>query len=240
MATTSHYLTVRCLGCEAWLHPMAVKSHATPGKCRGHQWVDDVVDSALVTAPLGLILAEALPAGLVSRPTLSDDRVLNPGPGEYLRPEVCRGVVVSSPLAGVGARRWALVAKVAAERDGIAGVRSAMVAERFAELETELVGSVVDCPSCGQVVASGGLRQHRVSNILCRWRRCVAEVQELWALGWRDPYNVAGAPLSWTELQRTVAWRRRLRTVAFPRWAAVLVVPGADASSRGVGAPGVS
>ena len=54
--TKSHYLVVRCLRCEGWLHPMAVTSHDQPGKCRGHQWVDDIVDTTLVAAPLAVVL----------------------------------------------------------------------------------------------------------------------------------------------------------------------------------------
>lgn len=97
--------------------------------------------------------------------------------------------------------------------------------ERFVDLERELVGDVVACPSCAASVTAKGLSAHQAQNILCRWRRAVGEVEELWADGWRDPYRVAGTPLTWAELNRTVAWRRRLRTVASPRWAGVLVAP---------------
>jgi len=223
--TKSHYLVVRCLACEGWLHPMAVKSHARPGKCRGHQWVDDVEDTTLVAAPLAAVLGQVLPPALVRRPTLSDDRVLTPGPREYLREEVCGGIVVASPVAGVSSRRWARVAAAAAARDGAAGVRAAMAPERFVDLERELVGDAVTCPCCAQSVTAKGLRTHQASSLLCRWRRAVGDVQELWASGWRDPFRVPDAPLSWGELNRTVAWKRRLRTVAFPRWSAVLVAP---------------
>ena len=226
--TKSHYLVVRCLRCEGWLHPMAVTSHDQPGKCRGHQWVDDIVDTTLVAAPLAAVLGQVLPAALVGRPTFSMDRILSPGTGEYLREDVCGGIVVASPVAGVGSRRWVRVAAAAAACAGAAGVRAAMAPEGFADLERELIGNVVTCPSCAQPIAPKGLRAHQAKNLLCRWRRAVAEVQELWAVGWRDPFRVPGAPLAWAELNRTVAWKRRLHTVAFPRWSAVLVAPGEE------------
>lgn len=39
-----------------------------------------------------------LTASLVRRSSFSDDRVLAPGGEEYLREEICRGIVVASPL----------------------------------------------------------------------------------------------------------------------------------------------
>jgi len=56
-------------------------------------------------------------------------------------------------------------------------------------------------------------------------RRAAAEVRAAWAAGWRDPYSVQGAPLTWGELTGKVCWQRRLVTVDFPRWTAVLLKP---------------
>ncbi len=122
--TKSHYLVVRYQACETWLHPAAVDGHDT--RCRGHEWADDVVDTTLITVPIAAVVADVLPPELVRRPALSEDRLLNPGPGEFLRPEVCGGIVVASPVPGIRSRRWARVATAAAKRNGHAGVRAAM------------------------------------------------------------------------------------------------------------------
>jgi hypothetical protein len=89
----SHYLTVRCpTGCEAWLHPRALQAHLA--RCALRPWTDAVSDSTLVAAPLADVLRAALPAALCERPTFSGDRVLKPGPSEYLYPELLHGVIV--------------------------------------------------------------------------------------------------------------------------------------------------
>lgn len=214
---------------------MAVSSHAQPGRCRGYQWLDDIIDTTLVAEPDSDLLVEALPTGLVRRPTISDDRLLNPGEGEYLRPAVCRGIVVASPVAGVGSRRWARVAVAAAGRDGAGGVRATMTAEGFVRLERELIGEVRTCPACGEPITPRGLAAHQARSLSCRWRRAVAEVKALWASGCRDPWSIPGAPLSWTDLNATVRWRRQLRTVRFPRWTAVLLDQGGQVPAVGAG-----
>lgn len=83
----------------------------------------------------------------------------------------------------------------------------------------------VDCPDCGDTVRRAGIGLHRAKSTLCRWKRARTEVQALWDRGWRDPITVPGAPLKWELLQAKAVWRRRVRTVEFPRWVAVLLSP---------------
>lgn len=226
--TKSRYLTARCLaGCETWLHPAAVEPHLDLGRCRGRPWVDDIPDAVLVAAPMAEMLEPLLPAALVARPTFSYDRLVTPAPAEYLRIEVCQGITVCSPIAGVPSRRWVHVVRAAAARDGEAGVRRAMTAAGFAEVESELVdpGEFLECPDCRELVKRKGLATHRSRNVACCWRRAATEVREAWQLGWRDPYSVPDAPLKWSDLRARSDWRRRLRPVKFPRWTAVLLAP---------------
>ncbi len=60
----AHYLTIRCpYGCEAWLQPSSFGRHHA--RCRGHQWVDDLPDSAVMPVSFVGVLASILPDGLV-------------------------------------------------------------------------------------------------------------------------------------------------------------------------------
>ena len=115
----------------------------------------------------------------------------------------------------------------ALDAKGLASVREALSVEGFQALEAELIapGDDIDCPDCGLLVSVRGLPIHRATNASCRWRQAAAEVRDLWGEGWRDPYNVEGAPLTWGGLTAKVGWRRRLCTVDFPRWTAVLLKP---------------
>jgi hypothetical protein len=222
----SHYLTVRCpTGCEAWLHPLALQAHLA--RCALRPWTDAVSDSTLVAAPLADVLRAALPAALCERPTFSGDRVLKPGPSEYLYPELLHGVIVRSPIPGVPARTWRFVVEASVRRHGDEAVGRAVTPAGFRELESEVQAykRFVACGDCGTVVAQRGLHSHRASSSLCRWMRAVTAVEALWAHGHRDPWSTPDAPLTWGELTRFVAWRRRVQTVRFPRWTAVLLAP---------------
>ena len=228
--TKSHYLTARCpQGCETWLHPRAVWPHTNdPDQCRQHPWVDDIADTALIAAPLAQAVALVLPRHLVGSPRFSDDRLLHPHPDDYLRVDLCQGVVIQSPVEGVTAQRWAIVV-AAAERDkGPSAISRALTADGFRELAQQLTEEerLTRCPDCGNTTTTKGLAGHRARNTPCRWRRAAAEVSRLWADGWRDPFSVPGAPLKLAELNATVAWRRRVHLVPFPAWTAVLLREG--------------
>lgn len=224
----AHYLTIRCpLGCEAWLQESAFDRHLQ--RCRQHPWVDDLVDSAVVPAPLAAVVLSVLPEALVK---------------EAERPEVSRsrrnevgfnfrfGQRIRSPLEGVRARRWLLVASAVLERQGLRAARRTLTLEAFLELERAVLSpdEHLECPDCGEFVTRRGLGIHRATNSACRWRRAVAEVERSWAAGWRDPFNIEGAPLTWAELTSRVRWRKRLCTVGFPRWEAVLLKPAEGAA----------
>src|SRR5687767_8027133 len=148
----ARYLTIRCpLGCEAWLQPSALEGHLQPGRCRQHQWVDDLVDSAVVPAPLAALVLSVLPEALVE---------------EAQHPEVSRsrrnevgfdfrfGRRIRSPLEGVRARRWLFVATAVLERQGLHAVRRTLNLEGFLDLEKALLspGDTTECPVCGEFV----------------------------------------------------------------------------------------
>lgn len=221
--TKSHYLTVRCQECECWLHPRAINAHR--GRCPRRPWIDAVADSTLVTGDMAELLTRLLPPELVDRPTFSDDRMLSPGPGEYLREEVCHGIVVRSPVDGVRSRRWTHVAGAAFGAGGETELRRTLTAEGFGALENELVLDVVVCPTCGELLKDRGLGTHRRTNAACRFRQAVTEVRDKWSVGFRDPWSIPGAPLEWGALKRRAIWSKRLHVVTFPRWAAVLLAP---------------
>jgi hypothetical protein len=227
----STYLTARCpTGCEAWLHPYALDQHLD-GRCRGHPWVDDLPDTAVIpTGYTGVILGcvdEALIGTVGSersgRVDARDGRLRHPAPPN---PGTLR---LRSPLDGVPARRWLVVALAAADRFGNDGIRQALDPDRFSELQDELLpaGAYLDCPICGTFIHSRALRGHQATSAICGWRRGALEVRCAWRDGWRDPHSVPGAPMTWGELCRSTRWRRLLRTVVFPRWIAVLLPPDA-------------
>jgi hypothetical protein len=217
----AHYLTIRCpLGCEAWLQPTTIERHQ--GRCRGRQWVDELPDHAVIPFPLAPVLASVLPPGVV------EDR--NPEVRRSRRHEVALdfrlGRQMHSPIEGVRARRWLHVATRAIETKGIQAVRQALTLDGFLELEAELVpaGDATECPDCGEFVTRRGIGRHQATSVVCRWRRAVAEVEQAWESGWRDPFNVDGAPLTWAALSSRVRWRSRMLTVPYPRWTAVLLM----------------
>ena len=229
------YLTARCpTGCEAWLHPYALDQHVE-GRCRGHPWVDDLADSAVVPtsytdAILGVVdesLVRPLPMDRSRRVDGRDGRLRNPSPehGGMFR--------IHSPLEGIKARRWLVVAAAAADRWGRDGVRQALDEQRFDELQDELLvpGSYVDCPVCGAFVSALALHAHQTTSANCAWRRAALEVRCAWRGGWRDPYSIPEAPKTWSELCASMRWKRQVRTVVFPRWIAVLL-PGAGDRRR--------
>lgn len=227
--TRSKYLTARCpLGCEVWLHPKAVGPHGRPDRCQRVAWVDRVGDQHLVAAPFAGDVARLLPSHLVGRPEFSESRLLRPRPGEYIRDEVCQGVVLRSPLDSVRAQRWSTVVQCAYREIGAGAIESALTEEGFAMIERQLLteGRLAACGDCGETTTRRGLQHHRAQSTACRWRRAAAEVRELWDDGWRDPFVLPGVPLTWQELNSRVEWRRRLHVIPFPAWTAVLIRAG--------------
>jgi hypothetical protein len=225
----SAYLTARCpTGCEAWLHPYALDQHIG-GRCRGHPWVDDLPDTAVIPASYTDMILGTVDEALIStvglkgssRVDARDGRLRNPAPLH------AGSVRLYSPLDGIRARRWLVVALAAADRWGSEGVHQALEPGRFRELENELLvpGSYLDCPVCGAFVSSRALRNHQTTSASCGWRRAAFEVRCAWRHGWRDPCSVPQAPKTWGELSRSTRWKRQLRTAVFPRWIAVLLPP---------------
>lgn len=218
-----HYLTIRCpTGCEGWLAPPWLDRHLA--RCNGRPWVDELPDTAVVPAPLAGALLSVLPPALVheaERPRVARSRQ------DRVALDFRHGYSVRSPVEGVRARQWLRVALAALETKGLSSVREALSPDGFRTLEREVVppDTATVCPDCGEHVSKRGLATHRATNGVCRWRRAAAEVREAWSAGWRDPYSVEGAPLTWAELLRKVCWKRRLFTVEFPRWTAVLLKP---------------
>jgi len=221
--TRFHYMTARCpIGCEAWLMPSWLRTHR--GRCIGHPWVDDLPDEVVVPAPMASLLLPMLPQSIVdgaNPPTVSDSR------RDHLAYDFSHGYRVRSPVEGVPARRWLRVATAVVEIKGLHAVGRILTPAGFEQLEQELIepGSAVCCPDCGEHLTTRGLELHRSTSSACGWRQAAAEVRHLWAGGWRDPYNVKGAPLKWSELTATIRWKRRLCTVDFTRWTAVLLKP---------------
>lgn len=138
-----------------------------------------------------------------------------------------RVVSFVSPILGVAPRRWSRVVLAAAARDGGVDIARVLDREAFAGLEAEVDQAELFavCGRCSETVTRRGLVGHQRSSTRCRWTHAADEVRGLWADGWRDPFSVAGTPLSWTELQTRACWRSRLRTVRFPLWTAVLLAP---------------
>lgn len=129
----AHYLTIRCpLGCEAWLQPSALEGHLYPGRCRRHPWVEDLVDSAVVPAPLAGLVLSVLPTALV-------EDAEHPDVGRSCRNDVGFdfrfGRRTRSPLEGVRARRWLLVATALLEQHGLRAVQRTLTLDGFLELE---------------------------------------------------------------------------------------------------------
>ena len=231
--TRCRYLTARCpTGCEMWLHPRAVDAHVLLGRCRGTPWIEDVEDEALVPEPAASMFIDRVPSHLVRPINVSEDRLIRLRLTERVRDDVLHGIVVRSPVEGVRARRWVYVVTAAVERHGPQVIDRAVTPIGFQEVEGELDVNdrLVDCPDCGDTVARSGISLHRSKSTLCRWRRAATEVRALWDAGWRDPFTVPGAPLKWDQLQGKAAWRRRVRTVEFPRWVAVLLSPAETAA----------
>ena len=228
----AHYLTIRCpLGCEAWLQPSTLERHLQPGRCRQHPWVEDLVDSAVVPAPIAGLVLSVLPRALVDdaeRPEVSRSRRNDVGFDFRF------GRRIRSPLEDIRARRWLLVAMGVLEQQGMRAVQRCLTLDGFLELEQAVLspGEQLECPDCSEFVTRRGLGNHRATNSAGRWRRAAAEVRQSWAAGWRDPFSIEGAPLTWVELMRRVRWRKCLLTVEFPRWTAVLLKPGEATGSR--------
>lgn len=182
----------------------------------------DLPDSVVVPAPLSGLLLSVLPPAIV-------DGAEHPNVSAARRRRVDisfrEGVRIRSPLDGIRAKRWLIVARAALKHEGLDAVRRTLTTDAFLALEAALVpaGKYLACPDCSEIVTSGRLAYHQATNSACRWRRAVREVRRAWTAGWRDPFSIDGAPLTWSELTGRVVWRSRLRTIPFPRWTAVLL-----------------
>jgi hypothetical protein len=170
------------------------------------------------------VLLPVLPAGVLKeaqRPTIDRAR------RDQFSLDFREGYCIRSPITGIPARRWLRLAVAALEGKGLSAVRDALDPEGFAVLEAELISPGTDtrCPDCGEWMTVRGLPTHQSRSAACRWRRAAREVGDAWEDGWRDPFNVPGAPLTWAQLSSKVQWKRRLLTVEFPRWYAVLLKP---------------
>ncbi len=223
------YLTIRCLwGCEAWLsYRASVLAHH--GRCRGRPWVDDIDDVAVIPDPYTKVITDAVDGDLVGGISLPGESRTASGGGNarYPAPTPKGTRTIQSPLEGIRARRWLTVAIAAFDAHGHAGLERALDADRFHALEADVLtpGAFTECPYCGALINSRALKQHQATNGVCGFRRGVAEIEAAWRRGWRDPYSVPDAPLRWVDLQATRHWRRRIHTVRFPRWIAVLLAP---------------
>lgn len=232
--TRCRYLMARCpTGCESWLHPRAVEGHLQPGRCSGRAWVDTVEDSALVPQPDASLLVERVPPELVGPLEVSEDR-MRFSSTPRLCADVVQGIVIRSPIQGVSARRWLYIVRAATDRQGPDAIERAITPGGFAEFERELNADdwLVDCPDCGETVKRSRINLHRAGSTRCRWERARTEVRALWEIGYRDPFSVPTAPLDWEALRRTATWRRRVRTIEFPRWVAVMVSPANLGAAR--------
>lgn len=161
MATRCEYLTARCpYGCEVWLHPKAVAPHAD--RCRKIPWTESrrPVTEVLLSEDEAERARSVCPPELVSTPTFSDDRLLNPRPGMYLHPGATNGVVVRSPLDGITGRRWWTVAQPASGAGRT--VAEALDPDAFLPLEweLELTDQFVRCDICGDDVKPSRLKAH--------------------------------------------------------------------------------
>jgi hypothetical protein len=137
-------------------------------------------------------------------------------------------ITISSPIPGIAPRQWLQVALAAVEADGSQALVHVLDPVRFPDLEAKFAQPelLTVCSDCGDTVERRGLITHQVRSTRCRWVHAAREVRVTWEQGWRDPYSLpAGTPLTWTELQRTVRWRNRIRVVPFPNWTAVLLSP---------------
>lgn len=188
----SAYLTARCpTGCEAWLYPYALERHVD-GRCRGHPWVDDMPDTAVIPASYTNMILGNVDEALISTVGLERSGRVDGRDGRlrHAAPLNPGSFCVPSPLDGIRARRWLVVALAAADRWGNDGVRQALEPERFRELEKELLapGSYLDCPVCGAFVSSRATespddeRQLRVApgragGPLCLARRLARSLQ---------------------------------------------------------------
>ncbi|HLG01747.1 MAG TPA: hypothetical protein VI916_14885, partial [Acidimicrobiia bacterium] len=212
----------------AWLHPRAsVFDHRA--RCRGRPWVDVVAEVAVIPFEYTARIARVVDASLLGTVSDPGESWAVPGDGRAKRMTHPAGglLTLETPIAGVRPRRWLAVAMAAIERFGDEGLGRALDADEFHRLEAEVLvpGAHVECICCGAFIAARRQKAHQATNAACLWRNGAAEVRRAWADGWRDPNSVPDAPMTWSELQATAAWRHRVRTVRFPRWIAVLLAP---------------
>ncbi|GAC1373508.1 MAG: hypothetical protein NVS1B12_17160 [Acidimicrobiales bacterium] len=199
------------------MHPQAVAAHALE-RCARLPWVDDGIGDQVFASGEEMSAVRAL---------LPDHLVDVPDHGGAVRRWLHESEVVSfrSPFPGVAPRRWSQVA-AAALTLGVSG-GALLDCEQFRAIEADLLltGRLRVCDRCAATVQLNGLAVHKATNARCRWIVAAERVNGLWDDGWRDPFSLPGVPLAWSELQARASWRRRVATVRFPRWIAVLVNP---------------
>ena len=239
MQVRTTYLTIRCPGgCEAWFHPRAsVRDHLR--RCRRHPWVDEITEVAVVPTEYTSLIAAVIDLDLLGAVSDPGQTWADPTDGRAKRPVPTPAgcLTLTTPVVGIRPRRWLTVAIAAIERLGYDGLERTLDPSSFHELEAEVLspGTHVECPSCGAFVTTRGLKHHQGSNAACAWRRAATEVRTAWAEGWRDPYSVQDAPMTWGELRARKCWRDHLRTVLFPRWISVLLPTTAVGHSSAAG-----
>ncbi len=127
-------------GCEAWLHPrISMRDHAD--RCRGHPWVDEIDEVAVVPTEYTSLIAAVMDADLLG--AVSDQRhsraVLGDGRAKSRVPTPAGRLTIETPIAGIRPRRWLTVAIAATERLGFDGLVSALDPEAFYELEAHVL-----------------------------------------------------------------------------------------------------
>jgi len=182
--------------------------------------------TVLVAGDQHAALLTALPSSVKRRPVFGD-RVVEPLLRDPLLPSrAFGGVVVVSPVPGVGGRLWLETVAAAVRRFGVGVIDRALTTGGFAvvaELAGPLAGFVT-CEVCGDLLTESGVTGHRARSTRCRWLVAHRTVEDAWAGGWRDPGSLADVPTRWDELSRG-RWRRFVRLVEYPQWTAVLVDP---------------
>jgi hypothetical protein len=189
--------------------------------------VDEITEVAVVPTEYASRIAAVIDVDLLGTVSEPGQTWADPTDGRAKRPvpTPAGGLTLTTPVVGIRPRRWLTVAIAAIERLGCDGLERALDPSSFHDLEAEVLtsGTHVECPSCGAFITTRGLKHHQGSNAACAWRRAATEVRTAWAEGWRDPYSVRDAPMTWGELRAKKCWRDHLRTVLFPRWISVLL-----------------
>jgi hypothetical protein len=202
-----------------------MERHVRDKRCNGRAWFRGVEQTVLLDARYARLLQTHGADELLDFEQMEAYRARD-ARRPHLPLAVQFGAVLTSPIEGVTARVWWYVVKqrLLEGKDPQALVTSAMTNNGFGDLvPDDLADRLVTCPFCGDIVI--GLEQHQRSSRRCQTAAAANRVNELWQLGFRDPWHAAAKPpLSWAELQ-PARWRHRIELVEFPRWTAVLIAP---------------